>query len=592
MARRAPTSNPTTDVLIAGAGPTGLVLALWLTRLGVRVRIVDKTAEPGTTSRALVVQARTLEAYRQIGLADEVVAKGVRFGGVNLWAAGRKAAHVSLGDIGKGLSPFPFATIFPQDEHELLLIEHLAAAGVTVERGVSLTGFDERGGHVRARLRGADGAEAVCDAAWLAGCDGARSAVREASGADFPGGTYAQMFYVADVEASGPVVDGELHIALDDADFLGAFPMKGARRVRLIGMVSEAPEGGEDDVAWKDVSGGVGARLGLKVRKVNWFSTYRVHHRVAGSFRHGRAFLLGDAAHIHSPVGGQGMNTGIGDAINLAWKLAAVVQRRGDEALLDTYEPERIAFARRLVATTDRAFTVATSPGPIARLVRLDVMPRLLPALIGMDIVRRLMFRTVSQTAVEYRDSALSAGGAGRVQGGDRLPWVTLEHGGDNFAPLAELDWQVHIYGEPAPALIEACVARRLKLHAFDWRPSFWRAGLLPGALYLVRPDGYVAVADPNANPAALANYLDRWAVKPRTAATPAPARPARAKPAPAKAAAPEPAAKKPVTGKPAAKTPVAKKPVAKKPVAKRPISKPADKAAPRKRAAKPKPPS
>ena len=557
-----PASRP--EVLVCGAGPTGLVLALWLTRLGVRVRIFDRAEAPGTTSRALVVQARTLETYAQIGLADEVIARGMEFGGVNLWASGLRVAHVVLGDIGKGLSPFPFAVIFPQDEHEQLLIEQLAAAGVTVDRGVELTGFDERAGRVRARLRRADGAVETCEAAWLAGCDGARSAVRESMGAGFPGGTYAQRFFVADLEASGPVVDGELHIALDESDFLGAFPMKGGKRVRLIGTVRQAPEESEKPVAWKDVSASVGARLGLKVRKVNWFSTYNVHHRVAGVFREGRAFLLGDAAHIHSPVGGQGMNTGIGDAINLAWKLAAVIQGRGDEALLASYEPERIAFARRLVATTDRAFTIATSPGPIARLLRLDVAPRLLPALALLDPLRRFMFRTVSQTAVNYRDSRLSAGGAGRVQGGDRLPWVTLEDGGDNFGPLSELDWQVHVYGEPTDALIEACVARKLALHVFAWRPGFWRAGLLPGALYLVRPDGYVAVADPNANPAALAKYLERWAIKPR-----APVVKAKLKPAPA--------APKSATKKPAAR--------------KSPARKTAAKPAPRKRAAKPKPP-
>ena len=191
--------------------------------------------------------------------------------------------------------------------------------------------------------------------------------MRDVLGIGFPGGTYAHLFYVADVAASGPVMDGELHVALDDADFLAVFPMAGSGRARLIGTVREETEARREPLAWQDVSPRMVERLSIQVERVNWFSTYHVHHRVADHFQQGRVFLLGDAAHIHSPVGGQGMNTGIGDAVNLAWKLAAVLQGRAETPLLHTYEPERIAFARRLVATTDRAFTVVTSPGPFAR---------------------------------------------------------------------------------------------------------------------------------------------------------------------------------------------------------------------------------
>jgi 2-polyprenyl-6-methoxyphenol hydroxylase-like FAD-dependent oxidoreductase len=188
-------------VLIVGAGPTGLVLALWLTRMGIRVRIVDKAAEPGTTSRALAVQARTLELYRQIGLAAAVVERGVRLVAVRLWVAARKVARVPVGDMGAGLSPFPYVVIVPQDEHERLLIERLREAGVTVERQVELLGFEDTGDRIRARLAAAGGTEETCEAAYLAGCDGARSTVRETLGIGFPGGTYAHLFYVADVEA-------------------------------------------------------------------------------------------------------------------------------------------------------------------------------------------------------------------------------------------------------------------------------------------------------------------------------------------------------------------------------------------------------
>ena len=499
-------------VLIVGAGPTGLVLALWLTKLGVPARIIDKTAGPGTTSRALAVQARTLELYAQTGLADALIEHGRKGIAVNLWVAGKQAAHAVLGSMGEGLSPFPYALIYPQDEHERLLAARLSELGVEVERRTELLGFEEVNGRVAARLKLPDGTSEQCEAAYIAGCDGAHSAVRRGLAIGFPGGTYAHLFYVADVAASGPAMNGELHVGLDASDFLAVFPLQGEGRARLVGTLRGAAEDPREDQSWEDVRTRVIEWLQVRVERVNWFSTYRVHHRVADRFRGGRAFLLGDAAHIHSPVGGQGMNTGIGDAINLAWKLAAVLSGRAAESLLDSYEPERIAFARRLVATTDKAFTAVTSAGAVARLVRLHLVPLFLPLLIKFAALRRLMFRTVSQTSVNYRESPLSAGRAGAVHGGDRLPWVKLESNGleDNFTALRSLDWQVHVYGEAASDIRAMCSERKLPLHVFAWRPQMKRASLEPNALYLVRPDGYVALADPTAGAAALAVYLDQ----------------------------------------------------------------------------------
>jgi 2-polyprenyl-6-methoxyphenol hydroxylase-like FAD-dependent oxidoreductase len=500
-----------TDVLIVGAGPTGLVLALWLTRLGTRVRIIDTTGEPGTTSRALAVQARTLELYRQVGIADAVVARGREMTAINLWTAGKPVAHVVFGAMGADISPFPYALIYPQDEHERLLIDRLAEAGVKVERQTELVAFEETTRGVRASLRPADGGTNTCEAAYLAGCDGAHSAVREALAIGFSGGTYKHLFYVADVDARGPVMNGELHGALDTTEFLIVFPLKDDRRARLIGTVRTDADHQRDDLTWDDVSQRVIEWMRIDVERVHWFSTYRVHHRVADQFRKGRTFLLGDAAHIHSPVGGQGMNTGIGDAVNLAWKIADVVHGRADSSLLDSYEPERIAFARRLVATTDRVFTGVTSDGAIARRVRLNMVPAVAPAVFAFRAARRFMFRTISQTAVNYRGSGLSEGRAGTVHGGDRLPWVKVNMNGveDNFMPLTSLDWQVHVYGDAAPTIQAVCDARKLALHVFPWRPEMGRPGLQRNAVYLVRPDGHVALADPEGSATAITSYLD-----------------------------------------------------------------------------------
>jgi len=494
------------DVLIVGSGPTGLVLALWLTKLGVKVRIIDKTAEPGTTSRALGIQARTLELYRQLDLTDAVLKLGHKVPAVNLWVKGEPATRLSFERIGSDLTPYSFLHIFPQDQHERLLIERLEALGISVERRTELVSFTDEGERVIARLRGPEGQEETCEASYIAGCDGARSTVRETTGTGFPGGTYRQLFYVADVEAAGRALDGELHADLDEADFLAVFPLAGKGRARLIGTVRDERADHADTLTFDNVSNRAIKHLKVDVRKVNWFSTYHVHHRVTEHFRNGRAFLLGDAAHIHSPAGGQGMNTGIGDAINLAWKLAAVLAGHAPDKLLDSYEVERIGFARRLVATTDRVFSFVTAEGRIADIIRTRIAPVVLPAAMAFEAAREYLFRTVSQITLNYRGAPLSVGAAGHVHGGDRLPWVFID-GKDNFEPLAEMNWQVHVYGSANADLSAWCASHGVPLHVFHWRSEHEAAGLVRDATYLLRPDTYVALADTSGAPGALDRY-------------------------------------------------------------------------------------
>ncbi|PSH61549.1 FAD-dependent oxidoreductase [Phyllobacterium sophorae] len=491
------------DVLIAGAGPTGLVLALWLSKQGVKVRIIDKADEPGTTSRALAVQARTLELYRQVGLTEEILARGHNVAGINLWVQGKKATRVPLETLAEGLTPYgPF--IYPQDQHERLLITRLEALGVRVERRTELKSFTDAGDHVMATLCRPDGNEA-CEAGYLAGCDGARSIVRQTLGTGFPGGTYQQVFYVADVDAAGPALDGELHVDLDEADFLAVFPLKGQGRARLIGTVRDERAAHAENLKFEDVRDRAIEHMKVQIRKVNWFSTYHVHHRVTAHFRKGRIFLLGDAAHIHSPAGGQGMNTGIGDAINLAWKLKAVLAGQASTALLDTYETERRAFAQKLVATTDKAFTLATAQGRAADFIRTRIVPLVVPTLFKFAAARHYMFSAVSQLVIAYHDSALSQGKAGDVSGGDRLPWAPSA---DNFATLRPIGWQVHVYGQSSRGLRDWCKRHGLPLHTFPWQKEYRGTGLARNAMYLLRPDTYVALAASQQDSEALRCYF------------------------------------------------------------------------------------
>jgi 2-polyprenyl-6-methoxyphenol hydroxylase-like FAD-dependent oxidoreductase len=502
------------QVLIVGAGPTGLVLALWLTKSGIPVRIIDKTDSPGTTSRALVFHARNLEFYHQLGIDRIAIERGIEFKRANLWLRGRRVGSVSFGDIGVPISPYQYALIYPQDLHEQMLVEQLAMLGVHVERSTELLNFVQAENEVRAEIRTKSGEVEVCQVTYLAGCDGAHSTVREKLGVGFPGGIYAETYYVADISGNGPVINGELSLALDDADFLAIFPMKGEGRVRLVGTVRQEQDR-QQELAWENVSQTIIEHLKLNVDEVKWFSSYRVHHRVAAHFQKANVFLLGDAAHIHSPVGGQGMNTGVGDAINLAWKLAAVLKGDSPTSLLATYEPERITFARRLVATTDRAFAFVNARGPIATQVRTRIVPWLLPFLFRFTAVRRLMFKTISQTQIKYPNSALSRGPAGTIQGGQRLPWVQFEdpsgRNSDNFSVLAARQWQVHCYGGAPLSLQSMCDAQGLKLYVFPWNAEAQEAGLLKNAAYIIRPDGHIAIVDCQGDPGRIADYLKLW---------------------------------------------------------------------------------
>lgn len=496
--------------LIAGAGPTGLVLALRLLQHGVRPRIVSQAGGPGLFSRAMVMHARTLELYAQMGLAGEVIAQGIPMQAVQLRQGARQVARMVLADIGAGISPYPFVLVYPQDDHERFLLARLREAGVQVEWNTTLESFTQDEHGVQVRLRHADGSPEDCSAEYLCGCDGGRSRVREQLNLPFEGGTYEHVHYVADVRlAGGGEVQRELAAHIGADSFVLRLPARISGTQRLIGIVQDRPGIDADHISFEDVRSQAERLLGVAVDSVNWFSTYRVHHRVAAHFAAGRCFIAGDAAHVHSPAGGQGMNTGIGDAVNLAWKLAQVLQGRAAPSLLQTYEPERIVFARQLVASTDRAFRAITSPGAGGRFMRTRLMPALLPLAARFGATRRQMFRAISQVRINYRHCDFNAGRAGSVRGGDRLPWLpATSRSADNFAPLRSLQWQLHVTGKPASALDTQAAALGLPVHRFEWTAAAQHAGFADGAAYLVRPDGHVALALQGD----VAGQVTRWA--------------------------------------------------------------------------------
>jgi 2-polyprenyl-6-methoxyphenol hydroxylase-like FAD-dependent oxidoreductase len=495
-------------VLIIGAGPTGLVLALCLARHGVPFRIIDRAAGPGQASRAIAVQARTLELYQMLGIADGAVALGIPMDTIRVRRGVRDVVRLSLAGMGQGVSPYPFVLCLAQDDHERYLGEMLRAAGITIEWGVELVGLEQGPDGARATLLHG-GREERCETAYVCGCDGAHSRARHALGIGFPGGIYPQSFFVADVQADA-AFRHELVMNLGADTLALLLPVRVSGMHRLIGIVP-ADLRGREELNFEDLRPHIEPLIGARILRVNWLSTYNIHHRVADRFHLGRVFLSGDAGHIHSPAGGQGMNTGIGDAFNLGWKLGAVVSGRAAPALLDTYEPERIAFARRLVATTDTLFRLATGSGWQGWLLRTWGIPLLGPLLTSFARVRQLMFETISQTTISYRGGALAEGSVGRIQAGDRMPLVPPA---DNFGRL-NYAWRAQVFGEANPAFAAEAASLGLSLDVFPWSRSAYRAGLRQGAAYVLRPDGHVGLASPRQEATRLRAYLAQHGLRP-----------------------------------------------------------------------------
>jgi 2-polyprenyl-6-methoxyphenol hydroxylase-like FAD-dependent oxidoreductase len=509
-----------TDVLIVGAGPTGLMLANQLARRGVRALIIDRHSGPSLQTRALGVQARTLEIYAKMGLADRAIALGKRANGAHLWSEGHQIGHVSLSDVGGRSTPYPYILVLGQDDNERIMREKLRESGVEVEWNTELLAIEQHASHVVATLKSADGATRNVTAAWVAGCDGARSSVRTLNGIDFPGAPYEHVFFVADVTATGKMAADEVNVYLWREGFHLFFPMRGTNHWRIVGIVPPALREQKDlDFAavMPSLRGAAGASLSIEA--CSWFSTYRIHHRAATRFRDRRCFLLGDAAHVHSPVGAQGMNTGLQDAYNLAWKLALVVQGRADAALLDSYEAERLPVAQRLLATTDRLFRLVVSDNPLAGLFRTQILARIMAFAVNRKPVQKIAFRTVSQTGIHYRCGPLSVATEAlpqeSPQAGDRFPWMNLQldAGGsveDLFQTLDDTRCNLLVFGQEAPPLSE--LAGLLEVHVIpvsaDNEAEQARAQVPRSAFFLLRPDGHIGLCGRVVDAAAVRRYF------------------------------------------------------------------------------------
>jgi 2-polyprenyl-6-methoxyphenol hydroxylase-like FAD-dependent oxidoreductase len=486
------------QVLIVGAGPTGMTAAIELRRAGMDVRIVDKSDHMARYSQALVVQARTLEQLQRYGIAEEAIARGRKLNEAKFYSEGKLIVDFKLEHLD---GRYPFALFIPQSETEKLLNGYMESLGARTERSVELLEL-KQDPDLHATLRHPDGGTEEIAPQWVIGADGAHSTVREKMGVDFEGGGVGLSFFLGDCEVDGPDVPGDelsLHVHHGDVLFMAKLS---ERIVRLIVATHEQQAAEKREIAIEDLQRAVdrvGARA--KIKSAEWLTPFHVNDRQAKHYRIGNVFLAGDASHIHSPVGGQGMNTGIQDVANLAWKLAAVARGASDR-LLDSYEEERGEVGKALLRFTERGLKMATTSNPVVERVR-DIVG---PLLAMLDPVQQRAVGFISETAIEYRSSSVvhDYGGDGHLRAGDRLPDLPLRSPGRQTTLLD--GWTVprhRVFGlnldqdDIQTMRTDLPNADVVPLATTDLQYEGRRLFGDDGKIFVLRPDGYLGFRSP-----------------------------------------------------------------------------------------------
>jgi 2-polyprenyl-6-methoxyphenol hydroxylase-like FAD-dependent oxidoreductase len=424
-----PITETATKVLIVGAGPSGLMMAAQLLRYGTQPVIIDSKEGPTEYSKALAVQARSMEIYRQMGVVDKALADGKEARGVVINQEGKATASLTLRDIGEKETLYPYVFMYPQSKNERLLLDYLTQHACPVYWSNTLISFKQNVGNVNAVIQQADGSQHTLTCDFLIGADGPHSPVRKQLQIPFKGSTYKQSFYLIDADTDiNEQHPDYVNLYLSSKGFAAFFPIKDTN-MRIVGNLPPQLED-NDAVQYDEILPSLQQVMNTPIHKMdcNWFATYKLHHRMAENFRQQNCFLIGDAAHIHSPVGGQGMNTGLQDAYNLAWKLAGVINGNIKPTILDSYANERMPVARELLRSTDSAFNLVISKNWFVDLFKKLVVARLLKSLWKSARIREKFFRLVSQIGINYRNSDISLhlSYGSQIKAGDRLPYIPI----------------------------------------------------------------------------------------------------------------------------------------------------------------------
>jgi 2-polyprenyl-6-methoxyphenol hydroxylase-like FAD-dependent oxidoreductase len=512
-----------TDVVIIGAGPTGLSLACQFVRYGIDFVIIERNEGITPYSKAIGVHARTLEIYEQIGLAQKAIEQGAIAGKGRLLAGGEVRGELDFSNIGQGLSPYPYVLLLEQSKNERLLYEYLQSRRKEVLWKTELESFFQTEVGITAQVKTTEGAYQTIDAKYLVGCDGAKSTVRDALGLEFQGSTFERVFYVADAQVDWKFSHDALHICLSKDSLLVFFPLKGEKRYRIVGTFPEEFAKEEGDILYEEIEHRIKeeAQLELDIHDVDWFSTYKVHTRHVSKFSEGRCFLAGDAAHIHSPAGAQGMNTGIQDGYNLAWKMALILKSKTDEKLLKTYNEERLENAKNLLQTTDRMFQFAAGSEWFLAFLRTNVLPSVAKYILSLDTVKNFIFPLLSQIGINYRHGSMSqhAGDENfKVKAGDRMPHFLVD-GKSIYDNLHQpkFHWLVFSNTQSDFQMLKTEIERQYaELVDFSAIPLYPQVAEVFGTdksfNVLLRPDNYIGFISTETSPGELRVYLNEFA--------------------------------------------------------------------------------
>ena len=518
-------------VLIIGAGPTGMTAALELSRLLVPIRIVEKTSAPATTSRAIGVQARTLELFEQRGLADPMLAKGNRGLAGSIYGEGKRIFRL---DFSHNRSHYGYMLFISQAETEAILRAALEKQQVTIERDIEFVALSqsEHGESVKAILKHRDGSleEVSCD--YLIDSEGAHSISRATLNLQFEGKTLEESYALGDLYIDGDLPSTDFHIFSSQFGFMGLFPM-GDKRFRLIASNPLSEPDNDTAPSLDELQQIYDQRSHIPARfhDMSWSSWFRINSRMVSRLHVGRVFLGGDSAHIHSPAGAQGMNTGIQDMINLAWKLAFVIKGHAVPELLDTYSDDRIPVIRSVLTKTEGLTGVIGSENLIFR----SVFSHIAPWIVGTEFVQENSTERMSQLSLHYRDSPLSVSHhtLGSLRAGDRVPDLEVRMTGGRGEPVREpkVASLLHLLDTDRFTLLFANLKDAVAMHQSvqsslsPWRSLLQTYNIAPAntdqqfvsifgegpSMILVRPDGYAAFLGSDESLDSLAGYLASW---------------------------------------------------------------------------------
>jgi 2-polyprenyl-6-methoxyphenol hydroxylase-like FAD-dependent oxidoreductase len=519
------TTGVTHDVLVVGAGPVGLVAACHLARYGARVRVVDALEHPNTDSRAVAVHPRSLEMLAALGVLPQIEARARRIRAIEMTDGrhGTRLARVELDDLG---TRHPYLLDLPQPDTEDVLRERLAELGVSVERGVELIALSQDAEGVAVTLRAPQGQQS-CRVGWIVGADGAHSTTRQLVGTRLAGSFHGQHFLMADVDVDTLLSRDTMHMFAHPDGLAAMFPMAGAR-ARVMFFVDTAQD---QEPTLEQAQALAETRMDAQAVLSNprWLTYFEVHHGQVPQYRHGRVVLAGDAAHIHSPAGAQGMNTGIQDAANLGWKLALVSRGRAGAELLDTYHAERHPIGAAMVRMTTAMTNVMTGAGAMAGLRDIALF------LVGhVRELGRTAATEIAELAIDYRHSSLSVhhghrhrasvpagshapdpSGLTRPDGTDvtveellaRPGFLLLTRTDDGSAvhalqrALGDLGTTVQVVTSASTAHDDILVDPQ-DVIARDY-------GFGDGGFALIRPDGYIGLLVTHKDPDTLRSYLE-----------------------------------------------------------------------------------